>query len=330
MPIKSILITGAAGFIGASLTRVLVARGLRVCGLDNLSTGKTSNLTGLLNSMDFIEGDLCDTALVAKLCRGVDTVFHQGALASVHKSVLDPLLTHQSNVDGTLSLLLAARQAGVRRVIYASSSSAYGDSEELPKHERMPTAPISPYAVQKLAGEHYMDSFARVYGMETVSLRYFNVFGPLQAADSPYSGVLAKFITNMLAGQRVTIYGDGSQTRDFTHIEDVVQANLLAASAPASTVSGRVYNVACGKSWSLLESHEILCRLLGRSDAPVFLPARPGDIHHSRADIRRAQVELGYHPRVDFADGMRLTVDWYESMLNECAVTATALPDRSL
>jgi UDP-glucose 4-epimerase len=310
---KKILITGAAGFIGSWLARELIHRGNEVIGLDNLSAGQINNLDDVLHAMQFVQGDLRETRLVAELCRGVDVVFHQGALASVTNSVVDPLLSHQSNVEGTLSLLLAARQEGVRRVVYAASSSAYGDSEILPKHEAMPTAPISPYAVQKLAGEHYMQCFASVYGMETVCLRYFNVFGPFQSADSPYSGVLARFITAMLAGQAVTIYGDGKQSRDFTYIENIVQANLLASTAPANVVSGRVYNVACGHGYSLLETHQKLCALMGRSDAVVYRPERRGDIRHSVANIHRAQEDLGYHISVNFIEGLRRTVAWHES-----------------
>ncbi len=311
---KKVLITGAAGFIGSWLARELVHRGSEVIGLDNLSTGQINNLDDVLHAMQFVQGDLRETRLVAELCRGVDVVFHQGALASVTNSVVDPLLSHQSNVEGTLSLLLAARQEGVRRVVYAASSSAYGDSETLPKHEAMPTAPISPYAVQKLTGEHYMQCFASVYGMETVCLRYFNVFGPFQSADSPYSGVLAQFITAMLAGQAVTIYGDGQQSRDFTYIENVVQANLQASTAPANVVSGRVYNVACGHGHSLLETHQKLCALMGRSDAIVYRPERRGDIRHSVANIHRAQEDFGYHVNVTFIEGLRRTLAWHESL----------------
>jgi nucleoside-diphosphate-sugar epimerase len=310
---NKVLITGAAGFIGSSLARELVHRGSEVIGLDNLSTGQINNLDDVLHAMQFVEGDLRETSLVAELCRGVDVVFHQGALASVTKSVIDPLHSHQSNVEGTLSLLLAARQEGVGRVVYAASSSAYGDSEISPKHEAMATAPISPYAVQKLAGEHYMQSFASVYGMETVCLRYFNVFGPFQSADSPYSGVLAQFITAMLAGKPVTIYGDGKQSRDFTYIENIVQANLLASTAPANVVSGKVYNVACGHGHSLLDTHQSLCVLMGRSEAVVYHPERRGDIRHSVADIRRAKADLGYHLSVNFIEGLRRTVAWHES-----------------
>ena len=309
---KKVLITGAAGFIGSSLARELVHRGSQVIGLDNLSTGHIKNLDDVLHAMQFVEGDLREARLVAELCRGVDVVFHQGALASVAKSVVDPLLSHQSNVEGTLSLLLGARQEEVRRVVYAASSSAYGDSEVLPKHEGMPTAPISPYAVQKLAGEHYMQSFASVYGMETVCLRYFNVFGPFQSADSPYSGVLARFITDMLAGQPVTIYGDGKQSRDFTYIENIVQANLLAATAPANVVGGE--SKRGRRTRALLDRNTPKSlALMGRSGAIVYRPERRGDIRHSVADIRRAQEDLGYHPSVDFLDGLRRTVAWHVS-----------------
>jgi nucleoside-diphosphate-sugar epimerase len=308
-----ILITGAAGFIGSSLTRELVHRGYDVRGVDNLSTGRIENLAEVLPSMQFVEGDLLDTSLIGDLCGGVDVIFHEAALPSVFDSVVDPLRSHQSNVEGTLRLLIAAKRQRVRRVVYAASAAAYGESETGPKHEAMAPAPISPYAVQKLAGEHYMQSFARVYGMETVCLRYFNVYGPFQSANSPYSGVLARFISEMLAGNPVTIFGDGNQSRDFTYIEDVIQANLLAAAAPADIASGRVYNAAYGKSHTLMETHRALCDLLGRRGCVVFMPPRQGDILHSRADIQRAQDDLGYHPRVDFVEGLRRTVNWYAS-----------------
>jgi len=320
---KKILVTGAAGFIGSSLTRSLLRLGHEVRGVDNLSTGRMSNLADVLPELQFVEGDLQDAPLMQDLCSGVDLIFHEGALPSVPKSIADPRASHLSNVEGTLSLLLAAREQGVQRVVYAASSSAYGESDTLPKHEAMPTAPISPYAVQKLSGELYMQSFAQVYGMETVCLRYFNVFGPFQAADSPYSGVLAKFITNMLTGRPVTIFGDGSQSRDFTYIDNVVQANLLAGSATARKVSGKVYNVACGKRYSLLETHRILRELLNCKEAPLFGPTRPGDILHSLADIRKAKQDLGYEPTVDFTEGLRRTVDWY-ALQKDVALTPAA------
>jgi UDP-glucose 4-epimerase len=238
--------------------------------------------------------------------------------------VVDPATSHTANIDGTFSLLMAARAAGVRRIIYAASSSAYGESPILPKHELMPPAPISPYAVQKLTGELYMQSFARVYQMETVCLRYFNVFGPGQAADSPYSGVLAKFITSMLAGTVPTIYGDGSQSRDFTYVQNVLEANLLAAFAPAQKVSGKVYNVACGKNYSLLETYYLLAHLIGFEKEPAFAPPRNGDIQHSLASIERANQDFGYFPAVGFVDGLSRTIDWYADQQETSAITSAA------
>ena len=308
-----ILVTGAAGFIGSSLVRELIARGHQVSGIDNLSTGRLENLADLLGKMEFRQGDIRDGDLMRELCKETEVVFHEAALPSVPKSVLDPLTSHLSNIDGTFSVLLAARDSKVRRIVYAASSSAYGESPTLPKHEGMPTAPISPYAVQKLTGELYMQSFARVYQLETVCLRYFNVFGPHQAADSPYSGVLAKFITSLLSGQAPTIFGDGSQSRDFTFIQNVVQANLLAAFAPAQKVSGKVYNIACGSSYSLLETFRILADIFSFRGEPVFGPLRAGDIQHSLADITRATTDLGYRPSVDFLEGLSRTVEWYAS-----------------
>ncbi|HWZ12780.1 MAG TPA: SDR family oxidoreductase [Acidobacteriaceae bacterium] len=308
---SKVLITGVAGFIGSSLARAFVEAGHDVCGIDNLSTGRIGNISAILSSMEFVAGDVRDGDLLRRLCEGRDVVFHEAALPSVPKSVIDPRSSHVANVCGTLEVLIAARDAGVRRVVYAASSSAYGESETLPKHEQMATAPMSPYAVQKLAGEHYMQAFSRVYGIETVSLRYFNVFGPYQAADSPYSGVLAKFITKMLEGQAPTIFGDGGQSRDFTYIDNVVQANVLAAFAPAEKISGNVYNVACGERISLLETYRILAEMLRINQGPVFAPPRTGDIRHSLADISRAKQDLGYDPKVSFIEGLRRTVNWY-------------------
>ncbi len=306
-----VVITGIAGFIGCSLARECVARGYEVFGVDNLSTGKRDNIADLLHTIDFREGELGDRELLRSVCSGADVIFHQAALPSVAKSVLDPLKSHIANIDGTLNLLLVARELGVRRIVYAASSSAYGDSETLPKQESMPTAPISPYAVQKLTGEHYMQSFTRVYGLETVCLRYFNVFGQRQGADSPYSGVLAKFITTMLAGERPVIYGDGTQSRDFTYIENVVQANMLAGWAVPERVSGKVYNIACGERHSLSEVYELLAGALQFDGPPEYAPARTGDIQHSLADISRARADLGYQPHVSFAEGFDRTIDWY-------------------
>jgi len=306
------LVTGAAGFIGRSIAAALLAQGESVRGIDNFVTGKRTNLIGI-EAMEFIEGDLADPAACAAACSGVEIVFHEAALASVPRSVADPVATNVACVDATLNLLVAARAAGVRRVIYAGSSSAYGEAPELPKHEGMLPAPISPYAVAKLAAEHYMRAFTRVYGLETVVLRYFNVFGPYQDPTSHYSGVLAIFCRRMLAGEQPTIYGNGNQSRDFTYIDNVVQANLLAAAAPAEKVSGQMMNVATGCRITLLETFEILRELTGYSGEPAFAPERSGDIRDSLADIRLAQDCLGYTPSVSFREGLVKTVEWYRT-----------------
>jgi UDP-glucose 4-epimerase len=319
-----ILVTGAAGFIGSSLVRELCKEGHKVSGIDNLVTGKIENLADTLHQIDFRLGDVRDDALVHSLCRNVDIIFHEAALPSVPKSVLDPASSHKANIDGTFSVLMAARHTGVRRIVYAASSSVYGDSPTLPKHESMPPTPISPYAVQKLTGELYMQSFARVYGMETVCLRYFNVFGPGQSADSPYSGVLAKFITSMLAGTAPVIYGDGNQSRDFTYIENVVHANLLAAFAPAQNVSGKVYNVACGRNYSLLETYNLLAHLIGFNQGPVFAPPRSGDVQHSLASIFKSERDFGYLPTVCFVEGLSRTINWYANRLKAAPELASA------
>jgi UDP-glucose 4-epimerase len=304
------LVTGVAGFIGRSIAAALLARGETVRGIDNFITGKRSNLAGL-ETMEFIEGDLTDPAACARACEGIEIVFHEAALASVPRSVADPVSTNQNCVDATLNVLVAARAAGVRRVIYAGSSSAYGDTPTLPKREEMLPNPISPYAVAKLAGEHYMGAFARVYGLETVVLRYFNVFGPYQDPTSHYSGVLAIFCRRMLAGEQVTIYGDGEQSRDFTYIDNVVHANLLAAAAPADKVSGKMMNMATGSRITLNETFSILCDLTGYRGKPSYVEERAGDIRDSLADIGLAEELLGYKPLVDFREGLSRTVDWY-------------------
>lgn len=306
-----ILVTGAAGFIGSSIAKKALTEGHSVVGVDNLITGNLDNLASIASQIEFVEQDIREREAMSRLCEGVEVVFHEAALPSVPKSVLDPLTSHQHNVEGTLSVLLAAREQKVRRVVYAASSSAYGESPTLPKHEQMLPAPISPYAVQKLTGEHYMQSFYRVYGLETVCLRYFNVFGPFQAADSPYSGVLAKFITSLLEGKSPVIYGDGQQSRDFTYIDNVVTANLLAAVAPAEKVAGKVYNLACGERHSLLETFKILAELIGFGGQPEFGPPRQGDIAHSLADISLIERDLGYRAEVGFTEGLERTVDWY-------------------
>lgn len=306
------LVTGAAGFIGRSIAEALLARGDSVRGVDSLITGKCSNLVGL-EAMEFIEGDLADPVVCARACEGVEIVFHEAALASVPRSVADPVATNRNCVEATLNLLVAARAAGVRRVIYAGSSSVYGDTPTLPKCETMLPNPTSPYAVAKLAGEHYMSAFTRVYGLETVTLRYFNVFGPYQDPASQYSGVLAIFCRKLLAGKQPTIYGDGEQSRDFTFIENVVTANLLAADAPAEKVSGKMMNLAAGVAITLNQAFEILCGLTGYKGEPVYAEPRSGDIRHSLADIGRARELLGYAPQIDFRQGIRRTVEWYRN-----------------
>jgi len=319
---KNYLVTGVAGFIGSALVRALIQRGDHVRGLDDFSTGKRENIAGLEGQLDFREGSLLDAAALAEACKGIDCIFHEAAIPSVPKSVAEPKRTNAVNVEGTLNLLIAARDAGVKRVVYAASSSAYGESEVLPKHEAMIPHPISPYAVQKLTGEHYMAVFAAVYGVETVSLRYFNIFGPRQDANSQYSAVLAKFITLMLQGQSPTIYGDGEQSRDFTFVDNAVKANLLAAAAPAVEVSGKVFNVATGSRFSLNQTYQMLQNILGFAGTVQYAPARAGDIKHSLAEIGLARKHLGYSPDVSFEDGLKRTVDWYRQKALAPAGTA--------
>jgi nucleoside-diphosphate-sugar epimerase len=304
------LVTGAAGFIGRSIAAALLGRGDSVRGVDNFSTGRRANLIGL-EEMEFVEGDLADPAVCARVCGGVEVIFHEAALPSVPRSVADPISSNIACVDATVNLLWAARQAGVRRVVYAASSSAYGDTPTLPKHEGMLPDPISPYAVAKLGGEYYMRSFTRVYGLETVSLRYFNVFGPYQDPTSQYSGVLAVFCRKMLAGEEPTIYGDGETSRDFTFIQNTVEGNLLAAEAASDRVAGRVMNVATGVRITLNEVVEVLREITGYSGPVAYASERAGDIRHSLADISLAGTLLGYAPSVEFREGLRRTVEWY-------------------
>jgi len=305
------LITGVAGFIGSSLARAVLARGDRVRGVDNLSTGNRENVADIRDRIDFREADIVDLDAMHQACVGVDFVLHQAAIPSVPKSVLDPLGSNRANVDGTVNVLVAARDAKVKRVVYAASSSAYGDTPTLPKHENMKPDPISPYAVAKLASEHYMISFYRCYGLETVCLRYFNIFGPRQDPSSPYSGVLAKFITQMLRGEQPAIHGDGEQSRDFTYIDNAVDANLLACTAPAQKAAGEMFNVANGRRVTLNETFKALRDLIGYKGQPKYGPERGGDIKHSLADISKAEAGLGYQPKVDFEEGLRRTVEWY-------------------
>jgi len=307
------LVTGAAGFIGSSLVRALLDRGDEVRGIDNLSTGKRENLGEVLQRMDFRQADILNLDSIRQACEGVDYVLHQAAIPSVPKSVLDPLGSNRANADGTLNVLVAARDAKVKRVVYAASSSAYGDTPTLPKHEAMNPNPISPYAVAKLTGEYYMISFYRCYGLETVSLRYFNIFGPRQDPSSPYSGVLAKFSLQMLRGEQPTIFGDGEQSRDFNYIDNAVSANLLACSAPAAECAGRMFNVATGRRATLNETFRLLKPLTGYTGTVKYGPERGGDIKHSLADITLAQKHLEYEPQVNFEEGLRRTVEWYRN-----------------
>jgi UDP-glucose 4-epimerase len=309
----SFLITGAAGFIGRSIAAELLKQGKRVRGIDNFSTGKRENLRGL-EAMEFIEADINDAAAVTLACREVDCIFHEAAIPSVPRSVEDPVSSNHAGVSGTVQLLVAAKDAAVRRVVFAGSSAAYGNTPTLPKTEDMPPHPISPYAVSKLAGEYYLKSFTQVYGMETVILRYFNVFGPYQDPTSEYSGVLAKFTLKMLSGETPTIFGDGEQSRDFTYIDNVVHGNLLAAAAPAERVSGGVFNVATGTRISLNQTVEILKAATGYSGEVKYAPERGGDVKHSLAGIQRAKESLGYEPVVHFREGLERTVAWYRSI----------------
>jgi UDP-glucose 4-epimerase len=305
------LITGIGGFIGSSLARAILARGEQVRGVDNFSTGNRKNIAELLDRIDFREADILDLDAMHKACAGVDYVLHQAAIPSVPKSVLDPLASNRANLDGTVNVLVAARDAKVKRVVFAASSSVYGETPTLPKRESMTPDPISPYAVAKLASEHYLISFYRCYQLETVALRYFNIFGPRQDPSSPYSGVLAKFITIMLRGEQPAIYGDGEQSRDFTYIDNAVEANLLACQAPAAKAAGQVFNVATGRRVSLNETFKLLQGLTSYSGQPKYEAERGGDIKHSLADISKAEAAIGYKPKVDFEEGLRRTVEWY-------------------
>ena len=307
------LVTGAAGFIGSALVHALIERGERVRGIDNFETGRRENLADVTGQFDLREADILDPEALASACKGVDYVLHQAALPSVPKSILEPARSNRVNVEGTLNVLITARDAGVKRVVYAASSSAYGDTPTLPKREDMMSLPLSPYAVAKLTGEMYMRVFYGVYGLPTVSLRYFNIFGPRQDPTSQYSAVLAKFITLMLRGERPTVYGDGEQSRDFNYIDNAVQANLLATTAPENDVAGQVFNIATGHRFDLNQTFELLKPLTGYTGDLEYAPERKGDIKHSLADITRAQEKLGYQPKVNFEEGLRRTVEWYRA-----------------
>jgi nucleoside-diphosphate-sugar epimerase len=304
-----VLVTGGAGFIGSHLAEALVRAGHQVRVLDDLYSGRRANLAPVRGDVEFVEGDCADPAVARRAMRGIEAVFHEAAIPSVARSVQDPLASHRGNATATLSVLTAARDAGVRRVVYAGSSSVYGDAKHLPKREDMETRPLSPYAVGKLTGEHYLRIFASLYGLETLTLRYFNVFGPRQNAGSPYSGVISLFTAALLAGRRPVIYGDGRQSRDFTYVANVVDANLRALTVEGA--EGDVLNVATGSRVTLNRLLATLARHLGRKVQPRYLPPRAGDVRHSLADITRARRKLGYRPLVDFETGLRKTVEWY-------------------
>ncbi len=305
------LITGGAGFIGSNLAAELISRGEQVRVLDNFATGQRPNLAALRDKIEIIEGDIRSYHIVREAVTGVDFVLHQAALPSVPRSVRDPITTNEVNVLGTLNMLQAAKDAGVKRLVYASSSSVYGDNPELPKREIMCPRPLSPYAISKLAGEQYCQTFWRLYGFETVCLRYFNVFGPRQDPTSQYAAVIPRFITALLNQTPLTIFGDGQQSRDFTFIANVIQANLLACTAPAA--AGGIFNVACGQRYTLLDLVAKLVTVIGREPQIIYEPARSGDVPHSQADITQAESILSYKPLVDLQEGLERTVDWFKT-----------------
>lgn len=313
------LVTGGAGFIGSNIVEELLKRGQKVRVLDNFCTGKRENILPFLDRIELIEGDIRDYGVVKEAVEGVDFVLHQAALPSVPRSIKDPIMTNEVNVGGILNILNVARDMGVKRVVYASSSSVYGNSEILPKREDMVPEPISPYAVSKLAGEKYCKVFYEVYGLETVILRYFNVFGPKQDPASQYSGVIAKFINAFLNNKPLTVYGDGEQSRDFTFVKDVVRANLLVASCP-SEYSGEVFNVARGRRVTLNQMINTLEEIFGSHNEVIYTDPRPGDVTHSQADIPKIKAELGFEARVSFKEGLAKTVEWYKKLFSAPSV----------
>jgi UDP-glucose 4-epimerase len=306
---KLYLVTGGAGFIGSHICERLLRDGHGVRVLDDFSNGKEENLEGLAGDIEVFRGSVVDRSIVADAVRGTYVVFHEAALGSVPRSVADPLTTHESNITGTLNVLLAARDLGTKRVVFASSSSVYGETPVLPKREDMKPEPLSPYALSKLSAEQYCGVFHRVYGFETVALRYFNIFGPRQDPESQYAAVIPKFVTAILSGRRPVIFGDGLQSRDFTYVDNVVEANLLASEAEAA--AGKFFNVACGGRYTLLDLLSRIKETLRSPIEPVHESARPGDIRDSQASIEAAQAILGYRVSVDFEEGLRRTVEWY-------------------
>lgn len=310
---EKFLVTGGAGFIGSNICKRLVSQGCFVRVIDNLLTGKKSNLSAIIDKIEFIEADMGDEKVARSAMKDIDVVLHQGALPSVPRSVDDPAATHKHCVDATFTLLLAARDAGIKRFVYASSSSAYGDTPTLPKIETMPVKPLSPYAVAKLVGEYYCSVFNTVFGLETVSLRYFNVFGPNQDPTSQYAAAIPAFVTAILRDKPPTIYGDGEQSRDFTYVDNVVDANLLAARARQT--KGEVVNIACGQAVTVNEIIEMINDIVGKKVVPVYTDPRPGDIKHSLADISLAKKLIRYKPAVSFKQGLEIAIDWYRDNL---------------
>lgn len=304
------LVTGGAGFIGSHLVEALVKRGEEVRVLDNFLTGKRENIAPYLKDIDLIEGDIRDSGTCRQAVKGVDFVLHQAALPSVPRSLEDPLLTNEINIRGTLNLLLASREAGIKKFVFASSSSVYGDDAVLPKREGLEGVPLSPYAVTKLIGEKYCQVFSRVFDLPTISLRYFNIFGPQQDPHSQYAAVIPLFITKMMKGEKPIIYGDGEQSRDFTHVTNVVEANMLAIEA--GEISGEVINLACGEKTTVNQLFEGIRRILLKDVSPIHEDPRPGDIRHSFADITRARKLLKYEPKISFGEGLQETILWYQ------------------
>ena len=309
------LVTGGAGFIGCNLVRYLLAKGQEVVVLDNFATGKRENLADVLGRIELVEGDVRDRATVDRVTAGCKAVFHEAALGSVPRSVEDPLTSHDVNVNGTINVLEAARAAGVKRIIFAASSSAYGNQEESPKHEGMVPAPISPYAAGKLACEEYMQAYAAAYGMETLCLRYFNVFGPYQDPQGAYAAVIPAWVSRLLRRQAPVVFGDGEQSRDFCYIQNVCDANWLAANVPAAACNGQAINIACNRATSLNQILKQLNELLGLKAKAAYQAERPGDVKHSLADICRAKAVLGYQPKVYFEEGLAKAIDWYRANL---------------
>ena len=310
---EKFLVTGGAGFIGSNIAKTLVSQGYFVRVIDNLLTGKKANLADIIDNVEFLEADMGDEEVARTAMKDIDIVLHQGALPSVPRSVDEPAATHKHCVDATFTLLLAARDAGVKRFVYAASSSAYGDTPTLPKVETMQPQPLSPYAAAKLVGEYYCTVFYRVFGLETVSLRYFNVFGPHQDPTSQYAAAIPAFVTAILKDQPPTVFGDGEQSRDFTYVDNVVEANLLAARVEHT--AGEVLNIACGQAITVNEIIDVINDLLGKNIKPIYAPPRPGDVRHSLADITLAKNLIGYKPTISFKQGLQLAIDWYRNNL---------------